>query len=174
MDDEIVDLVNDQDVVIGTVNREDFYAIPEGDEPGYIRAVALLIQNDDGKLWIPTRAVHKKRLPNGLDYSAEGHLGVGESYIAAILRETKEELNLALEAEQLKFVAKIPPAHGRPYYRELYLFHSNVTPNYNHEDIAKGEWLAPNEVLKKLASGTAGKTSLAEVMHMLKNNHKRS
>jgi isopentenyldiphosphate isomerase len=64
--DELLDLVDSNDEVIGTITAGNFYMQPVN--AGYIRAADAFIQNDEGKLWVPTRSLHKAIAPSGLDF----------------------------------------------------------------------------------------------------------
>lgn len=164
-EDELLDLVNGNDEVIGTVYRSEYDAMV-AEKRGYIRTAELLIQNDEGKYWIPTRGPHKKIAPNGLDYSMGGHIDSGETYEEGALREIKEELNLDLAPEDLEFVTKFPPAE-LAYFRVLYRYRSNDTPEYNPDDFVGAEWLSLDELSERLKSGVPAKTSLRETVDFL-------
>lgn len=57
-DVEILDLVDDNDKVIGQIKRADAYDLKY--ETGHLRASEVFIVNSEGKLWIPVRTAHKK------------------------------------------------------------------------------------------------------------------
>jgi isopentenyl-diphosphate delta-isomerase len=156
--EEILDLVNDKDEVIGTIDRSRYGEMVENNL-GYIRSVELLIRNDEGKYWIPTRTADKKIAPNGLDYSMGGHIDAGEEYTDAALREIREELNLSLTPEDLIYITKFPPSLIH-YFRAVYLYESNVTPTYNPKDFTGAEWLSQLEIEDKLNSGVPSKSNL--------------
>lgn len=155
---EILDLVNEKDEVIGTIDRNDYDRMVE-EKLGYIRSVELLIRNSAGKYWIPTRTADKKIAPNGLDYSMGGHVDAGEEYIEAALREIREELNLDLEPKDLIFVTKFEPALIH-YFRVVYLYETDETPQYNPSDFVKAEWLSLEEIAQRLDSGVPSKRNL--------------
>lgn len=157
-DKEILDLVNNKDEVIGTIDRNDYDRMVEQDL-GYIRSVELLIRNSEGKYWIPTRTSDKRIAPNGLDYSMGGHVDAGEEYIEAALREIREELNLHLKPEDLIFVTKFEPGAIR-YFRVVYLYETDETPQYNPADFVKAEWLSIDEIKQRLANGVPAKREL--------------
>ena len=161
-DDELLDLVNIDDEVVGTILRSDYGLLLEK-KHGYIRAVEMFIQNDEGKFWVPTRTAHKKIAPNGLDYSMGGHVESGESYIESALREIEEELNLKIDSSKLEFIKKFEPGEI-PYFRCFYIYRSNQSPEYNPDDFIGAEWLSPEEILQKIASGAPSKTSLRETI----------
>lgn len=165
MDDELLDLVNERDEIIGTIWRHEYGRLVQ-EKLGYIRAVELFIQNDAGKLWIPTRTADKRIAPNGLDFSMGGHVAAGETYLTAALRETREELNLDLSAGNLQFIKKFSPG-AVAYFRCLYLYKSNVTPSYNPADFVGAAWLSPDEIITLLDAGIAAKISLRETLEAL-------
>lgn len=165
MEDELLDLVDVNDQPIGTILRSEYERMAT-ERLGNIRAVEMFIQNDEGKLWVPKRADHKRIAPGGLDYSTGGHVGAGESYEDAAVREIKEELNLDITKEDLEFVRKFEPTE-LPYFRVLYIYHSNVAPRYNPDDFVSAEWLSPEELIKKLDGGVPAKSSMRETVAVL-------
>ena len=60
----------------------------------FLRAAEAFIQNREGKLWIPTRKLHKRIAPGGLDYSMGEHVKAGEDYLQVVIGGFQEELNL--------------------------------------------------------------------------------
>jgi 8-oxo-dGTP pyrophosphatase MutT (NUDIX family) len=165
MEDELLDLVNGKDELIGTIWRSQYDEMV-GKKLGNVRAVEMLIQNDDGKLWIPKRTADKRIAPNGLDYSTGGHVSSGESYIQSALREIEEELNLVLTEADLTFIKKFAPL-DLPYFRTLYIYHANDAPDFNPNDFVSAEWLTPQELIDKLDAGVPAKTNMCETISVL-------
>lgn len=165
-DDELLDLVNIRDEVIGTLRRSEYDVVVVKEGCGYVRACEMLIQNDEGKFWIPTRTNHKRIAPGGLDYSMGGHVSAGETYLQSALREIREELNLELTAEDLIEVHKFPP-DNLPFFRTLYVYHSNQTPDFNADDFTHAEWLSADEVLRRLDDGVKAKKSLRQAIEYM-------
>jgi isopentenyldiphosphate isomerase len=164
-EDELLDLVDEDDKVTGTIFRSQYdKLVNEG--LGYIRASALLIQNDKGELWIPKRTSDKRVCPSGLDCSMEGHVGSGESYLECALRECEEELNLKLESGDLEFIKKFM-SKKIPYFMSLYLYKSNEAPNYNKHDYVSASWIEPKEIIKLIKNGTPAKETLLESVEIL-------
>jgi len=164
-EDELLDLVNQDDEVIGTIMRSDYDRLAE-EKHGWIRAIDMFIINSQGQLWIPKRPPHKKIAPNGLDFSCGGHVGSGESYTESALREIEEELNVSLNKDDLEFVKKFRDDDIR-YFREVYIYRSDETPQYNTDDFVSAEWITPTELLAKLESGVAAKGSIAPTVKEL-------
>lgn len=164
-EDELLDLVNENDEIIGTIHRSEYDRMVN-EKLGYIRAVELFIVNDKGELWIPKRTAHKKIAPNGLDYSMGGHVSSCETYLQSALREIQEELNLTLQESDLQFIRKFSPDE-LPYFRVLYLYHSNEAPRYNPDDFVSASWLTPRQVIEQLDSGIPAKVSLRPTVNAL-------
>lgn len=160
--EEILDLVNKNDEVIGQIKRSETAVL--GDlKHGYIRAVNVFIVNSEGRVWVPTRTADKVVAPNGLDYSVGGHVSSGESYIESCLREAEEEVNLLVNPSQLEFVTKTQPSEANgPYFFELYVLRSDETPEFNPDDFVSAEWLTLEAFLTRLESGVPSKGSLKQ------------
>jgi len=87
---DLVDLVDDSDRVIGVAPRNACHG-----NPALIhRAVHVLLFDDRQQLLLQKRAVTKDIQPGKWDTSVGGHLDPGESYRAAAVREMFEELNV--------------------------------------------------------------------------------
>lgn len=98
MTEELFDVVDEQDRVIGQAQRSVVH------ERGLLhRAVHIFVFNQAGQLLIQLRSARKDEFPNCYTSSASGHLDAGESYAAAASRELNEELGMQLS---LEFVAK--------------------------------------------------------------------
>lgn len=165
MNDELLDLVDGNDAVIGTIWRSEYQKMVDC-KLGYIRAVEMFIVNSKGQLWIPKRTADKKIAPNGLDYSMGGHVSTGETYIESALREIQEELNLDLKEKDLEFIEKFAPL-DLPYFRTLYTYKSDAAPSYNPNDFVSAEWLTPQELIAKLDAGVPAKTNMRETVSVL-------
>lgn len=164
--DELLDLVNNKDEVISTIWRSEYDRL-ETEDLGYIRAVELLIQNENGKLWIPKRTSTKKIAPNGLDYSAGGHVSSGETYEEAMLKEISEELNLDLEKEDLELLGTLGPDQYR-YFRKVYRYKSNETPQFNPHDFVSASWLSVDDIIAAIDAGTPAKLSIKPTLEKLR------
>lgn len=163
--DEILDLVDATDTVIGTVTRGEFnHSLPPY---GFVRAAEGFIKNDNGELWIPRRTAQKTHAPNGLDFSVSEHVQSGETYLEAVVRGFSEELQLTVEATDLTHVGKIPASDDMPWFADIYLYRSNTTPNFNPDDFTGGVWITPIALLELLSAGEAAKTGLAPAVRFM-------
>src|SRR5258708_15720815 len=91
MNDEIFDVVNDRDEVIGQASRADVHRTGLKH-----RAVHVLIFNARGELFLQKRSLKKDNFPGVWGSSSSGHLDCGEAYDACALREVWEELGITL------------------------------------------------------------------------------
>lgn len=168
MDDEVLDLVNRDDVVVGTINRMDYYQLLSKND-AYIRSCDLFILNSRDEIYVPVRTSHKTIAPNGYDFSVGGHVGTGESYIEALVREAQEELNLKISGNELELIAKTVHDDIK-YIQCLYMFRTDATPTFNPDDFVKAQWLTSEEFLERLNSGHPAKGSLLHSLQLLKEH----
>lgn len=159
-EDELLDLVDRNDIKIGTILRSQTTNMPDG----FLRAAEAFVQNRDGKIWIPRRQMHKRIAPGGLDYSMGEHVKSGEEYLEGCIRGFVEELNISPKESDLQFIHKFPPIPNLGYFRALYLYRSDETPRYNPNDFSESMWLTPEELLTMLRSGEPAKRSLLETV----------
>lgn len=101
MPEEVFDIVNERDEVIGQAPRSEVHA-------GKLlhRAVHVFVFNSRGDLLLQKRSALKDEYPLCFTSSSSGHLGAGETYDEAAPRELQEELGLIVPLERLaKFSA---------------------------------------------------------------------
>src|ERR1022692_566981 len=92
MSEEIFDVVNERDEVIGQQSRSEVHRL------GLMhRAVHVLVFNAVGEVFLQKRSMTKDRQPGLWDSSASGHVDSGEDYDACAVRELGEEIGLRLE-----------------------------------------------------------------------------
>lgn len=68
------------------------------------KAVHIWILNDKGEILLQRRCEAKDSNPNMLDISCAGHLSAGDVSLSGAIRELKEELNLDVNPEELRFI----------------------------------------------------------------------
>ncbi|WP_291423979.1 NUDIX domain-containing protein [Deinococcus sp.] len=158
--DELLDLVNEKDEVIGQISRAD-PALRWKD----VRVVNAFIRNQRGQLWIPRRSPSKSLFPGALDVSVGGAVQSGETYLEALRRESAEEVRLNLSTVQWHELAAFSPYQtGLSSFVRVYEICTDTAPDFNPADIAGGEWLTPGQVLSQIAAGAAAKEDLAELV----------
>src|ERR1051326_386591 len=91
MAEEIFDVVNERDEVIGQKPRSEVH------RNGLMhRAVHVLVYNARGQIFLQKRSMKKDRQPGVWDSSASGHVDSGEDYDTTAVREVWEEIGLHL------------------------------------------------------------------------------
>src|SRR5262245_54889334 len=93
MPEEIFDVVNERDEVIGRRPRHEVHRL--GLMP---RAVHVLVFNSAGQVFLQKRSMSKDRQPGLWDSSSSGHVDSGEDYDTCSLRELREEIGLKLQS----------------------------------------------------------------------------
>ena len=86
---EILDVVDTDDKVVGSASREEIHA------NGWMhRSVHILVFSPVGELFLQKRSPDKDENPGLWDTSAAGHVDSGEGYPESARREFREELGL--------------------------------------------------------------------------------
>ncbi|TQE38049.1 NUDIX domain-containing protein [Streptomyces ipomoeae] len=88
--DEILDIVDENDQVIGQAPRGEVYA-----RGMRHRVVFVLVRDGEGRIFVHRRTPTKLVFPSLYDLFVGGVVGAGESYDAAALREAEEELGVS-------------------------------------------------------------------------------
>jgi len=143
MNEEIFDVVNERDEVIGQERRSEVHR--RGLQH---RAVHVLIFNACGEVFLQKRSMKKDTFPGVWDSSASGHLDVGETYDACAIRESREELGLSLAVAPARlFKIAACPETGQEHvwvYRQLHEGPFQLNP----EELDGGGWFTPAAVTR--------------------------
>ena len=145
MSEEIFDVVNDRDEVIGRETRGEVHRAGLKH-----RAVHVFVFNSRGEVFLQKRSMTKDSSPGLWDSSASGHLDCGEDYDACALRELREEIGLDLGAcPQRLFKTGACSDTGQEFVW-LYQCQSQGPFTLHPEEIERGDWFAPEEVARWL------------------------
>ena len=110
------------------------------------RTVHIWIINENNEILLQRRSNTKKRNPNILTISCEGHVSAGESSLQGAIRELNEELGLKVNNDDLVFIKTIKRAENRAddYYnnefKDFYILRTNIKANdivYPKEEISE-------------------------------------
>ena len=157
VEDELLDLVDKNDKVIGKKLRSQVYK----EKLSNFRAVCGFIVNSQGKIWIPRRTANKRIFPLCLDMSIAGHVESGEDYDETFKRETKEEINLNIKSKQWKVLGKMTPGKDKvAAFIKVYEIRLEKVNNYNSKDFIEAFWLYPKEIIEKIEKGDKAKDDL--------------
>lgn len=95
---EVLDLVDENDNIIGEVTREE-----ANSKPGLIhREAAVFVYDDQNRVLVQQRSFKKKVSPGRWEVSCAGHVPRGLSYEEVAHQELKEELGFDLELSFFK------------------------------------------------------------------------
>lgn len=165
--DEYLDLVNDDDEIIGRKLRSVIYQ----ERLSNFRVVNAFIMNAKGQLWIPRRGYNKKSFPGALDFSMGGHVANGESYDIAFQREMREELRIDIATINYRLLGKLFPQQDRvSSFMQVYEIIMEQTPNYNPDDFIKSYWLYPYQLQAVIKNGEPAKSDLGIVVDRFYKN----
>jgi isopentenyl-diphosphate delta-isomerase type 1 len=146
MPDEIFDLVNERDEVIGQEKRREVHRLGLRH-----RAVHVLVFNAEGKLFLQKRSLAKDTFPGVWDSSSSGHLDTGEDYDACAVRELREEIRLLLpQAPQRLFKMEACLETGQEFVW-VYRTEAEGPFTLHPEEIERGDWFAPAEISRWMA-----------------------
>ncbi len=161
MSDEYLDLVNEQDEVIGRKLRSEVYA----ERLSNFRVVNAFLINSKGKLWIPRRGPHKKIFPLCLDMSMGGHVESGEDYDLSFKRELLEELGIDADSTEWKLIGHLTPHKDSvSAFMNVYEIQTDDVPKFNTDDFIEYFWLSPSELLTKIEQGEKTKGDLPKLV----------
>jgi isopentenyldiphosphate isomerase len=166
-DQEVLDVVNDHDEVIGTISRGDMMKLKETSNR-FLRIVEIFIQRPNGDIYLPRRSMEKKIAPGGLDLSVAGHILSGESYEQACIREIKEEADIDANLNDITFIAKLDPTPNLFYFRVIYLLHTDMSPRLSPEH-TEAKWIAPDKLEETVQKDVPTKETLYEDISVLVN-----
>lgn len=156
-DEEFVDIVNEENEVIGTTTRG------EAHKRGHLhRALSILIVNSSGKILLQQRSANRSIHALSWDLSASEHVQAGEDFEEGAKRSAREELGVEIEVKKVtepnlqkreyevkgdtvyeyELVIMLKAAHNGPF---------TLDPS----EVNKVEFLSVEEIEKMIESGAA-------------------
>jgi isopentenyldiphosphate isomerase len=138
MNDDIFDIVNDRDQVIGRMPRARVHR--EGHKH---RAVHVLVFNARGDIFLQKRSLTKDTFPGAWDSSVSGHLDTGEDYDACAVREVREEIGLVLPSPPPRLFKLDACAATGQEFVWVYRLESEGPFTLHPDEIERGTWFAP-------------------------------
>lgn len=146
MAEEIFDVVNERDEVIGRAPRREVHA-----RGLWHRAVHVLVFNARGDVFLQKRSMLKDTARGKWDSSSSGHLDAGETYDACARRELREEIGLeAAQAPRRLFKMDACAETGWEFCW-AYRCESEGPFVLNPDEIETGDWFAPADVTQWVA-----------------------
>lgn len=122
------------------------------------RSVHIWIINYNGDILLQRRCSTKDSHPNMLDISYAGHLTAGDTSLSGAIREVKEELNLDVKKEELKFIKTLKRPSKRTTifinneFSDMYILRTNKNTEemkFQEEEISE-IFFVPYKKFKKM------------------------
>ena len=149
-DNELLDTVDENDSVIGTMTRAESKKLGKR-----YRVVRIVVMDEDGKLLIQKRVATKDSYPNCWDNAAAGHVDSGENYDMAALRELEEEIGvMGFDLTEVKyFYSEIISPKGQKMNRFTKIYSVIIPREYSfvcqESEVSEVKWVTVTQ-LKKL------------------------
>lgn len=147
--DEILDIVDENDEVVGQYPRGEAYA--RG-----LRHRCVFIQARDarGRIFVHRRTPTKLVFPSLYDMFVGGVVGAGESYDGAALREAEEELGVTgLPRPEPLFKFLYDNGAGQSWWSAVYEVRCDLPVHPQVEEVAWHAFLPEDEVERRLGEG---------------------
>ena len=143
MAEEIFDVVNERDEVVGRQTRREVHRL------GLMhRATHVLVFNKRGQIFLQKRSMKKDRQPGMWDSSASGHVETGEDYDSCVVRELQEELGLGVTAPPQRLFKLSASAETDQEHVWVYRCEAEGPFQLHPEEIERGDWFDPAEVTR--------------------------
>ena len=145
--DELLDIVDENDRVIGQSPRGEAY------ERGLRhRCVFIQVRDAEDRLFVHRRTPTKLVFPSLYDMFVGGVVGAGESYDDAALREAEEELGVSgLPRPKPLFTFLYDDGAGRTWWSSVYQVRCDLPVDPQAEEVAWHAFLPEGEVERRLS-----------------------
>ncbi|MFB7460952.1 NUDIX hydrolase [Streptomyces sp. NPDC056188] len=144
--DEILDVVDEHDRVVGQSPRGRVYA-----DGLRHRCVFVQARDAEGRLFVHRRTSTKLAFPSLHDMFVGGVVGAGESYDDAALREAEEELGVTgLPRPEYLFKFLYDDGAGRTWWSAVYQVRCELPVSPQAEEVAWYDFLPEDEVERRL------------------------
>jgi 8-oxo-dGTP pyrophosphatase MutT (NUDIX family) len=145
--DEILDIVDEHDQVVGQAPRGEAYA-----RGLRHRCVFIEARDAQGRLFVHRRTPTKLVFPSRYDMFVGGVVGAGESYDDAALREAEEELGVSgLPSPRFRFKFLYDGGAGHSWWSAVYEVRCELPVSPQVEEVAWHDFLPEAEVERRLA-----------------------
>lgn len=152
--EEKFDVLNEEGVFTGEVASRD-----ECHSKGLRhRAVVVFIINSKGQVLLQQRSSSKRIWPNLWDITAGGHVLEGEFGFEAVIRETKEELELDIIKEELLYIGSTISFNEKAgmidrHFNEYFIVNKDLDIDelrLQKEEVQDIRWFDKDEIIKKI------------------------
>ncbi len=144
--EEIFDVVNDRDEVVGCKPRGEVHRL------GLLhRATHVLVFNASGQVFLQKRSMQKDRQPGLWDSSASGHVDSGEEYDPCAVRELREEIGLKPDVPPKRLFKIAACRETDEEFVWVYRCDSEGPFELSPDEIERGEWFDRDQVTRWIA-----------------------
>lgn len=140
------------------------------------RAVYAFIINDNGNILLQKRSNNKKLWPNMWNVTVGGHVLAGEFGRQALIRETKEELDININDNDIKYLLGSTSINKQgniinKHYNECYIITKNINISDIHiqkEELSEIRYFSKDELLNRIKNNFDGLTTKTGAWNFLK------
>ncbi|MFF8033407.1 MULTISPECIES: NUDIX hydrolase [unclassified Streptomyces] len=144
--DEIIDIVDENDRVIGRSSRGEAYA-----RGLRHRCAFVLVRDAERRIFVHRRTPAKPVFPSLYDMFVGGVVGAGEDYDGAALREAEEELGVTgLPRPEYLFTFRYDGGAGRSWWSAVYEVRCDLPVRPQAEEVAWYGFLPEAELERRL------------------------
>ncbi|MFD7616956.1 NUDIX hydrolase [Streptomyces sp. NPDC059802] len=143
--DEILDIVDENDVVVGQAPRGE--ATARGLRH---RCVFIEARDAEGRLFVHRRTPGKLVFPSRYDMFVGGVVGAGESYDQAALRETEEELGVSGLPRPEPLFKFLYEHAGHSWWSYVYQVRCELPVNPQVAEVAWHTFLTDDELARRI------------------------
>jgi isopentenyldiphosphate isomerase len=156
-ENELIDQVDEDNNIIGPVMRS------EAHEKGlWHRSVHIWVYSKQGNVLVQRRSLEKADSPGKLDMAIAGHVKSGESISEAIISESKEELGIDIDPNQLgepvmfkiaRESEQMPALHSQFIYTYFLEIDEATDLKFNDGEVIEVLWITFDSFSKILEHG---------------------
>ncbi len=146
------------------------------------RAVYAFIIDNNGNVLLQKRSANKKLWPNMWDVTVGGHVNCGEFGRQALIRETKEELGIEINDDDIKYLVGSTSINEQgdiinKHYNECYLITKNIDTSkikLQKEEVSEVKYFSKKELLERISNNyneLTKKTGAWNFLEKILNNY---
>lgn len=130
------------------------------------KAVVVCIINSKEQVLLQKRSPNKRVWPNMWDATAGGHVLAGEFGFQAIIRETREELGIELNKNEMTFLGSSISRQVKGdvinnHFNEYYIVRKDLDETklkLQKEEVSEVKWIDKNEIIERIKDNYNGIT----------------
>ena len=136
---EFMDIVDEQDQVIGKTTQEEIYAKKHTHRIVHI----FVLDHSKNSVYLQKRSATKSFLPGYYCTSAGGHVKSGETYLQAAERELQEEIGLTTPVKEVGSMSYSEGNHLR--FIKMFVTYANNGFTFTDGEVERGQFMDLHE-----------------------------